>query len=234
LVVTRDEHDKERMMPRDRDRRRRRVLTEDGQQQMKPYVPAANSGDSKDSKDDKTAKSAAEARREYIEEESGRSHDPAYGYEDVEMDEEQPEDGYQDVYTSGQPKPGNREEQDAAREARAEEPIEERRDNNDRGPDREPAQGDGPANRGQQAYTAASEQSDRPAHREEPARPAVNTHREETEDDTPKGGISGGAAAAAAAGAAYNYPGDKDNYAEAGSVSNDRSSNAENAEEPAR
>ena len=228
------ENDKKHMIPRDRYRRRRRVFTEDGQQPMEPYAPAANSGDSKDSKDDKTAKSAAEARREYIEEESGRSHDPVYGYEDLEMDEEQPEDGYQDVYTSGHPKPGNREEQDAAREARAEEPIEERPENKDRGPDREPAQGDGPANRGQQAYTAASEQSDRPAHREEPARPAVNTHREETEDDTPKGGISGGAAAAAAAGAAYNYPGDKDNYAEAASVSNDRSSNAENAEEPAR
>ncbi len=211
------DNDKKHVIPRERYRRRRRVFTEDGQQPMKPYAPAANSGDNNDregirpdSKEDNVKKSAAETRREYIEEENGRSHDPVYGYEDLDIDEEQPDDGYQDVYTSGHSKSGSREEEESAGEAqadevlRAEEPIEERPENKnlsrdfEAGRETEPAQRETPG------------PSDRPAHQEEPERPTADMPEEAPEDDTPKSGIFGGAAAATAAGAAYKYPGDKD------------------------
>lgn len=211
------DNDKKHVIPRERYRRRRRVFTEDGQQRMEPYTPAANSGDNNDregirpdSNEDKQAKSAAETRREYIEEENGRSHDPVYGYEDLDIDEEQPENGYQDVYTSGHSKSGSREEEESAREAhadevlRAEEPIEERLENKNRSRDFEAGRETEPAQR------ETPGPSDGPAYQEEPERPTADMPEEAPADDTPKSGIFGGAAAATAAGATYKYPGDKD------------------------
>lgn len=120
------ENEKKHVIPRDRYRRRRRVFTEDGQEPMEPYdeAPASDGNGAREEigNQDETTKSAAETRREYLEEEEGRSHDPVYGYEDLEIDDTEPDNGYQDVYTSGSAKSEDREQADV-REAQADEVL---------------------------------------------------------------------------------------------------------------
>ena len=222
------ENDKKHVIPRDRYKRRRRVFTEDGQEPMAPYGYAADADDNndteeidRDSKEHQTTKSAAETRREYIEEESGRSHDPVYGYEDLDIDEAQPDDGYQDVYTSGNSNFENRDEQEAAREQqadevlRAEEPIEERPENKGRDAGKEPSQPEEPVQKesrvdreepatGEQpARTVTPGEAKQPAQNEEVQRPEADgtqheSEEQKSEDYTPKSGIFGGTIAAAA------------------------------------
>src|SRR5699024_1298098 len=202
------ENDKKHVIPRDRYKRRRRIFTEDGQQPMAPYGYAADSDDNnhseeieRHSNEQKPTKSAAETRREYIKENDNRSHDPVYGYEDLDIDEKQPDDGYQDVYTSGTSKskesaPGGQAEE----VLRAEEPIEDRSGNKDRSRDLNGRDCD------ETVRPDEPDASERRVNREaqESAAPSQNSG-DSANADTPRGSSGDSANADTSRDSAYSY-----------------------------